>query len=268
MKTVTLPLRQMSIAYDEAGTGEPIVFLHGFPLDRQMWQPQIEGLSGHYRVLAFDYPGFGDSSPSTEGFTIDSLADITADFLDAIGITGRAIVAGLSMGGYVALAFARRHPERLRALILADTRAEADSEEAKANRDLLAEVARQEGPAAVIDKMLPKLIEEGPLANLPDVVKMLTQIAGRQTATAIVHALQAMKERPDATPDLSRIAVSTLVIVGENDLLTPPQVAKLMADHIVGSSLVTIPGVGHISNLQAPGTFNDAIRSFVNRPRN
>jgi len=263
MKKATLPKKQMEIAYDEAGSGPPLVLLHGFPLDKSMWQPQLAGLSSTHRVLAPDYPGFGDSSPTTEGFTVESLAEEVADFLDATGITGAVTLAGLSMGGYIALAFARQHPERLRALILADTRAEPDDETAKASRDVMAELARQEGAGAVIGKMLPKLVAE-PSSTAAETVK---QIGTRQQVESIVHALQALKERPDATPGLAAITVPTLIIVGEKDAITPPAMAETLASHIIGSTLVKIPGAGHLSNLEAPDAFNNAVRTFLKGER-
>ncbi len=264
MKKVTLSRRQLEIAYEDEGTGETVVLLHAFPFDREMWRPQLTGLASDYRMIAPDFPGFGESGAPTEGFTVESMADIVADFLDAIGIVGTVIVAGLSMGGYVALAFAERQPQRLRGLILADTKAEPDDETAKAGRDALSEVARSRGASEVINTLLPKLVSERNKTAVGDEVR---RIAERQKVPAIVQALLALKERPDATPWLTRITVPTLVIVGEQDVITPVKFSANLVERILGAVQVTIPDAGHLSSLEAPQAFNDAIRNFLHHPK-
>jgi pimeloyl-ACP methyl ester carboxylesterase len=266
MTTVKLPRRGMEIAYADAGAGQPIVFLHGFPFDQQMWEPQVRGLSSEYRVLTLDLPGFGQSSAPTEGFTVEALAEIVADFLDAIGLMGTVVLAGLSMGGYVALAFARQRPERLRGLILADTKAAPDDETAKANRDAMAELARKEGSAAVVDKLLPKLLGPATQANKAAVVDQVRAIGVCQQVPTIVMALQALRERPDATAGLGQITVPTLVIVGEHDAVTPPKEAKNLVDRILGATYAELPGVGHLSNLEDADAFNARVRDFLGHP--
>jgi 3-oxoadipate enol-lactonase len=263
MKKAILSGRQMEIAYDDFGAGEPLVLLHAFPLDRTMWEPQLRGLADGYRVLAFDFPGFGESGAATEGFTIEALADITADFLDAIGITGAVVAIGLSMGGYVALALARQHPHRLRGLILADTKAEPDDEAAKAVRDEMANLVRTQGVAGLMDRLLPKLVSDGARSQLLEQVRSIAQ---RQSVATIVFALLALRDRPDATPGLAHVTVPTLVLVGENDAITPPQTAMALAERILGAVQVTVLGAGHLTNLEAPEEFNNQVRKFVHWP--
>ncbi len=175
----------------------------------------------------------------------------------------QAVVGGLSMGGYVALAFARRHAGRLRGLILADTKAEPDDEAARANRDRLIAFAANSTGSAVLAEMLPKLVSAATTANQPEVIEELRSIAGAQVAAGIVGALQALRDRPDARPGLDAIAVPALVIVGRDDALTPPALSEAMAARIRGARLVVIDGAGHLSNLEQPARFNAAVRTFL-----
>jgi pimeloyl-ACP methyl ester carboxylesterase len=263
MRKIFLHHRYQEIAYEDSGSGPPLVLLHGFPFDREMWSPQVRGLSEHFRVLAPDYPGFGRSSVPSESFTIESLAEVVADFLDAIGIKEAVFLAGLSMGGYVALAFARQRPDRLRRLILADTKAAPDDEKAKAGRDRMCRLAQETGATGIIDLLLPKLVSDETQLTRPEVLEQIKRIAARQTVSAIIFALCALRDRPDATQGLARITAPTLILVGEHDAITPHQCSSEMAEKISGSQLVTIPGVGHMSNLEDPARFNEHIRNFA-----
>jgi pimeloyl-ACP methyl ester carboxylesterase len=167
------------------------------------------------------------------------------------------------MGGYVALAFARRHAGRLRGLILADTKAEPDDEAARANRDRLIAFAAGSTGAAVAEQMLPKLVGAQTAANHPQVLEEVRSIAAAQVAAGIVAALQALRDRPDAHPGLGAVAVPTLVIVGRDDVLTPPAQAEALVAGIRGARLVVLDGAGHLSNLERPARFNEAVRSFL-----
>lgn len=239
----------------------PLVLIHGFPLDKEMWKPQAEALAAVARVILVDQPGFGGSAPAA--FTVDSAADAVAARLDAEGVTGRAVVGGLSMGGYVAMAFARRHPDRLAGLILADTRAEADDEAGKKARGEMIALARSKGTAGVVERMLPKLLAEATRAGRPEVVGEVERIAGRQPVEAVVFALEALRDRPDAGPGLGNVAVPTLVLVGEHDTLTPLTMAEGIAARVYGSQVVIVPGAGHMSNLENPGAFTAAVQAFL-----
>jgi pimeloyl-ACP methyl ester carboxylesterase len=265
MKTLELPHRRLKVAYDDVGTGVPVVLLHAFPFDRGLWEPQFSPLTAAgFRVLALDTPGFGGSTLGPDPLTIDGAADVLADFFDALGIR-RAVVGGLSMGGYVALAFARRHADHLMGLILADTKAGPDDEAGKANRDKMIATVRSDGPKAVADALLPKLLSEQTQKSKPEVVERAKTIAHRQTADGIAAALAALRDREDAAPGLTGIAVPTLVLVGEHDTVTPPLAAARLAGSITGSTLVHVPGAGHLSNLENPAAFNDAVLAFLKK---
>jgi pimeloyl-ACP methyl ester carboxylesterase len=255
--------RELTIAYDEKGTGFPVVLLHAFPLDRAMWVPQLAPIAAAgYRVLAPDFPEFGESTPASDAFSIDRAADVVADFLEALEID-RAVVGGLSMGGYVAMAFARRHPARLAGLILVDTKAEPDDPAAREGRDTMISSVRANGPAAVGESMLAKLLSDQTRAAKPDAVALARKIATRQTESAMTAALYALRDRPDATPGLAAVTVPTLVVVGELDAVTPPRVAGKLADAIMGSEFRMISGAGHLSNIENPEAFNTAILAFL-----
>jgi len=252
------------LAYDARGIGPTLVLLHAFPLDRTMWTGQLKGLSSDCHVIVPDAFGFGGTPLPSEGWTIDGLADSVALLLDSIDQTEPVILGGLSMGGYVALAFARRHPQRLRGLILADTRAEPDSAEAKAGRAAMIELGLKSGSSAVIEKMLPNMLSPVSFAERPEVVATVRRIVSTQKPESIAAALGALRDRPDARPGLSTIKVPTLIIVGEDDKITPPDAARTLNSAISQSKLVIISGAGHLSHLEAPEAFNAAIREFVN----
>jgi pimeloyl-ACP methyl ester carboxylesterase len=265
MKTIELVHRSMVVAYDEMGTGLPVVLLHAFPFDRTMWAPQLGPLSAAgFRVIAPDLPEFGDSTPGGDVITIERAADVVADFLDALHIT-RAVVGGLSMGGYVALAFARRHPQRLAGLILADTKAAPDDDEAKARRDDLIAAVNAGGPVAAADALLPKVVSDRTREKNPAAVETLRQIALRQTSAGVIAGLYALRDRPDAAPGLPSVAVPTLVLVGEFDTVTPPLAAARLSGTIRKSELVHVPGTGHISNVENPEAFNAAVVAFLKK---
>ncbi|HKB01168.1 MAG TPA: alpha/beta fold hydrolase [Gemmataceae bacterium] len=264
MYTMTLRASQTAIAFEDAGAGPVVALLHAFPLDSGMWGPQIGELATRYRVIAPDLPGFGGSAVSA-GLTMDSIADVLAELLDHLGVNERIALAGVSMGGYAALAFARLYPQRLRALILADTKADADDEPGRANRDRLIQLATDRGPAAVLDQLLPKLLGPHTIAARPATVQRVRALAGRQSTDGIVAALKALRDRPDAAPGLAHIAVPTLVVVGDQDAVTPPEKAMAMAAAIPNSQLVTVPDAGHLSNLENPDLFTAAVREFLDR---
>ena len=263
MKTVTIDHRQLTIAYDDAGTGPPVLLLHAFPLDRAMWRTQVAALAGEFRVLAPDLPGFGGSGELVEGFTMSAVADVAADFLSAVGVVAPATVVGLSMGGYRALSFAYRQPQRLRGLVLADTQAEPDDAAAKEGRAKTIDLVMDKGAAGLIETLLPKLLAEQTRSVQPAVVEEVRTMAARQPVAAITAAVNGLRERPDAGPFLQWIAVPTLVIVGEHDAITPPKAARSLTEKIPQASLVTIPGAGHLSNLEAPAAFNAALLAFL-----
>jgi 3-oxoadipate enol-lactonase len=249
------------VAYDDAGEGRPVLFVHGFPHHRKLWAPQVRALSGHSRAIAIDLPGFGESD-MPEKFTIDAWADGLSRFLDALDID-RAIIAGLSMGGYVTLAFWRLHRQRVLALVLADTRAGVDTEEGKQKRRETIELARHEGPTAVARTLLPGMVGKSTREREPAVFAMMRAMLESASVDSIVGASEAMMNRPDATASLATIDVPTLIIAGDEDVLTPPKESRSMHATIPGSRLEIIPGAGHVSNVERPAAFNQVLTEFV-----
>jgi 3-oxoadipate enol-lactonase len=251
-----------SMEYDEAGQGRALVLLHAFPLSRAMWRDQVEGLRDVARVIVPDLRGFGGTTGFTDAPSLDRMADDVAELLQALNVTAP-VVGGLSMGGYVALAYARRHADRLGGLILADTRSGPDTPEGKTGRNEMIEFARSHTASDVIDKMMPKMVSEQTRKQTPEVVEAVRRLAAAQSVEGIVGALQVLRDRPDAGPFLARIAVPTLVIVGSEDALTPPAMSQELASAIRGARLETIEGAGHLSSMEQPAAFNALVRSFL-----
>jgi 3-oxoadipate enol-lactonase len=254
----------MELSREDSGSGSPVVvFIHGFPLDRRMWRSQIDAMAAAGgRAIAIDLAGFGES-PLRAG-DVDGHADDVARTLDSLGVE-RAIVVGLSMGGYIALALARRHPKKLAGLLLADTKAGPDNEEARKGRVANIERVEKEGVAAVFDAMAPKVFT----ANTdPTVIELLRGLAAAQSPLAAQAALTMMRDRPDATNSLSAIAVPTRVVVGSADAATPPSEAEIMARAIPGAALVTIEGAGHFTNVERPEEFNRVLLDLLQHVRN
>ena len=252
----------IAIEYDDSGSGVPVVLLHAFPLSRAMWRPQHEGLADVARLIAPDLRGFGGTGAFTDAPSLERMADDVAELIDVLKLD-RVVLGGLSMGGYVALAFARKHAARLRGLILADTKSEPDSAEAKAGRDKTIAFAETHSAIDVLEQLLPKLLSEKTRREKPAVEAGVRQIGSAQTPAAIIGALKALRDRPDSTPVLSTIATPALVIVGSDDALTPPAQAEAMAAKLPRAHLVKIPGAGHLANLEAPAAFNDAVRAYL-----
>jgi 3-oxoadipate enol-lactonase len=262
-------VNSVRLAYRDRGQGRPIVLLliHGFPLDHRMWDAQLAGLADQARVIAPDLRGFGRSAAALAGpLTMDQHADDLAGLLDHLAIE-RAVVAGLSMGGYIAFAFWRRHRERVQGLVLADTRAERDSPQAQANRDASAVKVREAGVAALAGDMLPRLLAPATLAPAslaqPRLVERMRAMMADQPADTVIAALAGLRDRPDSRPTLPTVAVPTLVLAGEHDALTPPADASAMAAAIPGARLVAIPGAGHMGPLEKPRAVNAALRGFL-----
>jgi 3-oxoadipate enol-lactonase len=244
------------------GQGPALLLLHAFPLSLAMWDPQVEALKDRHTVLRFDARGFGGSTPAEGLLSMEGIADDAAAVLDSAGV-GQATLCGLSMGGYAAMAFARRHPSRLRALVLADTRAGADSPEARANRATQAEKVRREGTAGVVEAMLPKLLGRTTLAERPAVVERVRGLMAAAPPRAVVDALAGLAARADSAPYLRDVRVPTLVLCGEEDELTPPSEAEAIAKSIPGAKLTLLPAAGHLASLETADAFTAALRAFL-----
>jgi len=249
----------------DAGTGSPLVLLHPFPFTADVWSGQLRTLSSRRRVIAPNLRGFGGTVPfdATTPPSIDAMADDVAALLEALQLDGPVTLGGVSMGGYVALAFARRHASRLRALILADTRAEPDDADAREKRDASIARVTQGDVAGFVEDMLGKLVGNTTRAERPEVVQRLRENMLRTPATTLASTLAALRDRPDARPNLGAIRVPALVIVGQEDVVTPPAAAEVMAGAISRAKLVAIPGAGHLSNVEAPNAFDEAVEVFL-----
>ena len=255
-------VREIGIAYDDAGVGDPFVLLHGFPFKRSMWREQIERLSDAWRIIAPDLRGHGETSVTDKPATMEALAGDVAALLDELNIE-RTIIGGLSMGGYVALEFFRKFPERVRALILADTRPQADTNEGHRAREETARRALDEGMDAIAEAMLTKLLAASTHEGKPEVVTRVREMIIGMNPCGAAAALRGMALRRDQTDLLPEINVPTLIIVGAEDAITPKSDAEAMRSKIEGSRLVEIEGAGHVSNIERPAEFNRALVEFL-----
>lgn len=259
-----VPVNNTYLAYDDHGIGLPVLFLHAFPLNRQMWQAELTALLAdeRYRLVALDWRGFGESDITTPVSIMELFADDVAGLMDALGIQ-RAVLCGLSMGGYAAFAFLRKYPQRVSGLILADTRPGADSPEAQANRENVARIAETQGTGAIADLQVPRVLSEYTRQHHPEVELRVRQMIDAATAQGIAAASRGMGQRADSTDLLAGITCPTLIVVGEQDVLTPPIVAQEYAAQIPGAQCVVIQHAGHLSNLEQPEAFLQVVRGFL-----
>jgi 3-oxoadipate enol-lactonase len=254
----------MDLAYADEGPGPVVILLHGFPLSKAMWEGQLSGIGSIYRVIAPDLRGFGES-PVPEGvYTMDAMADDVVELLETLEIMGPVVVGGLSMGGYVALSLVARYPTRVKALMLMDTRAGADTPDAAQGREATAKaVLAADNADAVVDAMLPRIFSKMTLEQRPERVEPMKAVMAQTAPRGIAGALRGMASRPDRRGDLPKIAVPTLVLVGEEDILTPPAESKDMAEAIPHARLEVIPQGGHMAPYENPSATNAAILRFL-----
>ena len=264
-KRVTLDGRMLS--YLEAGVGEPLLLIHAFPLSAEMWEPQLRDVPPGWRVIAPDLGGFGESGPvgaDRQGLppSMDDYADEIAALLQHLQVD-RAVVGGLSMGGYVAFALLRRAPHRVRGLVLADTRPGPDSETGLAGRRSMQALVDREGAAGVAREMLPSLLGEETHREHQAIVSSVGAMIESAAPAGITRALQCLMTRPDATPQLAAFDRPALILVGGQDRLTPVTEAERLHQLIEGSALVVVPSAGHLANLERPVEFNQAVWRFL-----
>ncbi len=252
-----------TMSYMDSCDRTPLLMLHAFPLDSSMWELQFQDMQDVTRLIAPDLRGHGVSNATEPPYSMTQLVDDCAGLLDNLGIHVPVVVCGLSMGGYLAFEFYRRYPERVAGLILASTRASADSEAGKKGRDEMITAVAEQGVKQLADAMLPKLLSPQTLAEDDELTEYVHDIMLHTSPKGVIGALHAMKNRPDSTPMLADIDVPTLVIHGENDQLIPVSEAKAMADAIPNAELVILPNAAHLPNLEQPEPFNDAIMDFM-----
>ena len=254
----------------ESGSGTPLLLLHAFPLSARMWQAQLDELPGPdgsgARVLAVDLRGFGGTALGPDQPSLDLLADDLALLLDRAGVD-RAVVGGLSLGGYTAMAFARRHPRRLAGLLLADTKATADTEQQRGNRERIARAVLARGSVRLlVDEQLPSpLLGATTAARDPRLVERVRELIEEATPPAVAWMQRAMAARGDSLELLAGLHVPALVMVGEEDLITPVAEAEAMAAALPDAELTVLPGAGHLSAMETPDAFNAAVRGLLRR---
>src|ERR1044071_8194241 len=255
-------INNINLAYTDTGVGRPVVLIHGYPFNRALWTEQLPALSNDHRIIAPDLRGFGESEASRDTSTMSQLAADVARLMDHLQIP-RATIGGLSMGGYVALAFYKQFPSRVRALILADTRPQGDTEESKQTRAQQAEKALSEGMAGIADVMLPKLLTPETVSKRPEIVKRVRDMILKTKPEGAAAVLRGMAERDDQTSLLAKITVPTLIVVGSEDAITPVAASEKMHHAIDNSRMVILDHAGHVSNLERTQQFNDELLHFL-----
>ncbi len=247
-----------------ARTAPAVVFVHGFPFSSEIWAPQVRALSASCRTIVYDVRGHGQSDIGDGQYTIESHVDDLVGLLDHLGVT-RAAVAGLSMGGYITLRALERNPERFLAAILCDTRSEADTNETKLRRAAGIAAVKRNGSAAYADDFVSSVFSPATFRAHPEIVETIRRIIARTPPLSIAGTLLALASRTDTTGSLSSVRVPTLILVGEDDTITPPAVARALHERIPGSELHVIPHAGHLSCLENPAPFNEFLTSFLDR---
>jgi len=259
MNRVTVGANSLNVI-DIPGPGIPLLFVHGFPLDHSMWQPQIEFFGERQRVIVPDLRGFGQSAPAGDTVTMEQFADDLAGLLDALHVTEKIVFVGLSMGGYIGWQFWKKYSARLAGLIQCDTRAIADTAEAAANRRQLAERVLREGSGCVAEAMLPKLFSPGVASTT---LAQTRQVMLHNPPAGIAAALRGMAVRPDVTDWLPQIELPTLLVVGESDVISPPAEMEGLAEVIPDAAWLVVPQAGHMAPLENPKVFNEAVEEFL-----
>jgi 3-oxoadipate enol-lactonase len=256
-------LKLAHVSYSETGNsqGIPIVFIHAFPLNKKMWDGQAAFLKNDARVITFDIRGLGDSE-LTSPYTLEFVVDDLISLLDQLKIK-KAVVCGLSMGGFVALRAVERNPERFMGLILADTKSEPDSDTSKLGRYQALKTIQEKGQATFVDTFLKSALAPTTLKNQPAILKQSKDLAEMNNASGISAAVLALTSRTDTTPELGKIHVPTMILQGEFDTVIPLASAQSLHDKIPKSTFFIIPSAGHLSNLENPDQFNSHLSQFI-----
>lgn len=261
MRTVVLD--EMMVAYEDEGQGPPLVLIHGHPFNRSMWRPQLDHFSrAGWRVIAPDLRGYGDSTVVLGKTTMDTFARDIEGLFDALEVD-KAVLGGLSMGGQIVMEFHRLFPDRIRALVLADTSASAETSDGRTVRAEMADRLVRQGMAPYADEVLPKMVAPHNIEAMPDVAAHVRSMMHTTPPEGAAAALRGRAERPDYVEMLSRVRVPTLVVVGSEDEFTPVAEAQLMHRHLPNSQLAVIHGAAHLPNLERHDDFNDALEVFL-----
>lgn len=255
-------LNDITITYSDEGIGLPVIFLHAFPLNQTMWDDQSSELKKHCRVVTLDLRGFGQSSAPPGPYSMDQMAADVRGLMSVLDIE-KAVLVGLSMGGYIALAFYRNYPEAVRALVLADTRASADTHEARLRRLKSADKAETVGSRAIADDMVPMLVGRTTLESRASIVERVRSMIEANSPQGIAGAQRAMAVRRDSTYILAGVDFPVLIMVGSEDTLTPIVEAESLRNGIAGARLCLVEDAGHLSNIERPEEFNRILTEFI-----
>lgn len=258
----TLDLDGLALHYHDEGVGEPVVLVHGFPFTADLWMPQRAALSARYRVITPDLRGFGGSDPLHGTPSLDVYADDIIAILDELGVA-QATVAGLSMGGYIVMAMLRRRPDRIRGIVLVSTKASPDTETAKQGRNDMIALVQRDGPGAVADTMLPKMLTERTRTENAELTAFVQAMMASSTAEGITAAAMALRDRPDSIGTLAAATVPALIVVGRDDVVTTVKDAEAMQEAIAGSHIEVLPAAAHLANLEQPAEVNRALLDFL-----
>jgi len=257
-----IEVNEIELNFDDQGEGIPLILLHGFPFDRNLWYDQVQALNDHCRVITPDLRGFGESKAPESPVSMSQYAADIITLMDLLKIE-QAIVGGLSMGGYIALAIAEQYPERLLGLILSNTKATKDTAAQRQNRYNTSEKTNYDGTEFLVKDLLEKVLCEATLSEKPDVVEYTQQMMRRQSGEAVRSALAGMAERKDREFILSEIEVPVLVIAGKKDTLIPVFDSKMMVREMPHAHLEIIEDSGHLSNLEQPELYNKILLRFI-----
>ncbi|MGM1060840.1 alpha/beta fold hydrolase [Saccharothrix sp. Mg75] len=252
----------MRNAYDDEGDGPPLLLVHGHPFDRSMWRPQFEHFRSRYRVVVPDLRGYGDAPAATGTTPLSAFAADLVALLDDLGID-RAVVCGLSMGGQITMELHRSHPERVRALVLADTTPEPDDPAAARARHEAADRVEREGIGPYADELMRRMISPRTVAERPDVADHVRRMMHGAPPSGAAAALRGRAARPDYAPSLAAARVPALVVVGEEDEYTPVATARRLHETLPGSAFAVVPGAGHLPNLERPALFDEVVGRFL-----
>ena len=260
---LTTEVNHFNLSYDDIGSGDmPIIFLHGYPFDKTMWEGQLQFLRSSYRVIALDIRGFGASRDEQSLLSIDLFADDVISFMNKLEIE-KAIICGLSMGGFIALNAIARFPDRFEALILCDTQCIADTAEVKAKRYKTIDEIKANGPDDFNEGFIKSVFHKDSLIQMPEIVEAVRNVVFSNSQQIIINGLIALAERSETCTTLGRIAVPTLIICGREDVVTPLPQSEYMHEHIKGSLLRIIENAGHVSNLEHQYEFNKILYDFL-----
>jgi 3-oxoadipate enol-lactonase len=241
-----------------------LVLIHAFPLNARLWEPQLALADQGWRVLAPQLGGVDGGHEQPPTTSIDDYAGGVFDLLDRLHVH-EAVIGGLSMGGYVTMAMFRHAPRYFLGMVLADTRPQADTPEGLDGRTRMLQLLRDKGPSAIADEMLPKLLGDTTRRDRPEVGERVRSLILSNSSDSIAGAIVALRSRSDSTRLLETVRCPTLILVGEEDALTPPDLSRGMHRAVPGSELVVVPGAGHLASLEQPAAFNAAVASFLER---